>query len=216
MVMKKNIMAKNLTQSILRSFGRYLAIVLIIALGSALFIGLLMTEVDMVETGQVFTDQQNMFDLRFLSSYGWTDDQIEELEQLEGLTGLEASSYQDAIVRLGDSGEDAVYRFYSIPQRINQISLRGGRMPQSSDECLADGFHFDDAILGAQVTLADNNEDLAFDALAYDTYTIVGYVATPSIWTRTEAPPPWAAAPSRAISTSRRRVSLRNTTPRST
>ena len=39
MVMKKNIMAKNLTQSILRSFGRYLAIVLIIALGSALFIG---------------------------------------------------------------------------------------------------------------------------------------------------------------------------------
>ena len=30
MVMKKNIMAKNLTQSILRSFGRYLAIVLII------------------------------------------------------------------------------------------------------------------------------------------------------------------------------------------
>ena len=179
MVMKKNIMAKNLTQSILRSFGRYLAIVLIIALGSALFIGLLMTEVDMVETGQVFTDQQNMFDLRFLSSYGWTDDQIEELEQLEGLTGVEASNYQDAIVRLGDSEEDAVYRFYSIPERINQVSLRGGRMPQSPDECLADGFHFDDAILGAQVTLADNNEELAFDSLAYDTYTVVGYVATP-------------------------------------
>ena len=91
MVMKKNVMAKNLTQSILRSFGRYLAIVLIIALGSALFVGLLMTKVDMVETGQVFTDEQNMFDLRFLSSYGWTDDQIEQMAQLEGLTGIEAA-----------------------------------------------------------------------------------------------------------------------------
>ena len=179
MVMKKNIMAKNLTQSILRSLGRYLAIVLIIALGSALFVGLLMTKVDMVQTGQVFTDQQNMFDLRFLSSYGWTDDQIEEMEQLEGLTGVEASLYQDAIVRLGSGTEDAVFRFYSIPQRINQISLRGGRMPQSPDECLADGFQYDDSILGTQVTLADTNEELAFDALAYDTYTVVGYVATP-------------------------------------
>ena len=179
MVMKKNIMAKNLTQSILRSFGRYLAIVLIIALGSSLFIGLLMTQADMVQTGQAFTDQQNMFDLRLLSSYGWTDDQIEEMMELEGLTGLEASLYQDAIVRLGSETEDAVFRFYSIPQRINQISLRGGRMPQSPDECLADGHHYDDGILGTQVTLTDTNEELAFDTLAYDTYTVVGYVATP-------------------------------------
>ena len=179
MVMKKNIMAKNLTQSILRSFGRYLAIVLIIALGSSLFIGLLMTQADMVQTGQVFTDQQNMFDLRLLSSYGWTDDQIEEMMALEGLTEIEASRYQDAIVRLGSSTEDSVFRFYSIPERINQISLRGGRMPQSPDECLADGHHYDDGILGTQVTLMDTNEELAFDALAYDTYTVVGYVATP-------------------------------------
>ena len=179
MVMKKNIMAKNLTQSILRSFGRYLAIVLIIALGSALFIGLLMTQADMVLTGQVFTDAQNMFDLRFLSSYGWTDDQIEDMQELEGLTGLEASMYQDAIVRLGNETDDAVFRFYSIPERINQVSLRGGRMPQSPDECLADGHHYDDGILGTQVTLTDTNEELAFDSLAYDTYTIVGYVATP-------------------------------------
>ena len=179
MVMKKNIMAKNLTQSILRSLGRYLAIVLIIALGSSLFIGLLMTQADMVQTGQAFTDQQNMFDLRFLSSYGWTDDQIKEISQLDGLTEIEASCYQDAVVRLGSSTEDAVYRFYSIPERINQVSLRGGRMPQSPDECLADGFRFDDSILGTQVTLTDTNEELAFDALAYNTYTVVGYVATP-------------------------------------
>ena len=50
MVMKKNAMRKNLTQSILKSLGRYLAIVMIIALGSSLFVGLLMTKSDMVAT----------------------------------------------------------------------------------------------------------------------------------------------------------------------
>ena len=52
MVMKRNAMRKNLSQSILRSFGRYVAIMSIIALGAALFSGLLMTKTDMVATGQ--------------------------------------------------------------------------------------------------------------------------------------------------------------------
>ena len=37
MVMKRNAMAVNLRRSILKSLGRYIAIVLIIALGAALF-----------------------------------------------------------------------------------------------------------------------------------------------------------------------------------
>ena len=179
MVMKKNVMGNNLTKSILRSIGRYLAIVLIIALGSALFVGLLMTREDMVQTGQVFADEQNMFDLRLVSSLGWTEEQIEEMQSLEGLVDLEATNYQDAIVRLGEGEEDMVFRFHSIPERINRVALRGGRMPESPDECLADGYNYDDSILGTKVTLMPNNEELAFDALACDTYTVVGYVATP-------------------------------------
>ena len=63
MVMKKNAMRKNLTQSIAKSFGRYIAIVAIIALGASIFVGLLMTKTDMVATGQKYMDEQNMFDL---------------------------------------------------------------------------------------------------------------------------------------------------------
>ena len=60
MVMKKNMMRRNLQQSILKSIGRYIAIMAIIALGASLFVGLLMTKSDMVATGQVYTDEQNM------------------------------------------------------------------------------------------------------------------------------------------------------------
>ena len=47
--MRKNVMRKNLQQTILKSITRYIAIVLIIALGAAIFVGLRSTKTDMIE-----------------------------------------------------------------------------------------------------------------------------------------------------------------------
>ncbi len=178
MVMKKNAMRKNLTQSIRRSLGRYLAIVMIIALGASMFVGLLMTKSDMVATGQKYMDEQNMFDLRLMSTYGWSREQVAEIAAMEGIVDAEGVTYLDAIARLGD-GEDAVYRLYAIPETVNQLSLRGGRMPEAANECLADGYHATSALLGKTITIAENNEESTLDALVYRTYTVVGYVASP-------------------------------------
>ena len=178
MVMKKNAMRKNLRQSILRSFGRYIAIVLIIALGSALFVGLLMTKSDMVATGQKFTDEQKMFDLRLMNSYGWTEDYLEKIATIESIEDLEPVYYLDLIAGFADN-EEAVYRFISIPERLSKVSLRGGRMPQSPDECLADGFYADDSILGSKITVSENNDADSLESITQKTFTVVGYVATP-------------------------------------
>ena len=140
MVMKKNAMRKNLTQSILKSFGRYLAIILIIALGSSLFVGLVMTKFDMVETGQQYMDEQNMFDLRLVSDYGWDLEHVDVISQLDGVEEAEGVLYMDAVASLGTVQENAVFRFYGIPEKLNKVSLRGGRMPESANECLADYF----------------------------------------------------------------------------
>ena len=179
MVMKRNAMRKNLSQSILRSLGRYIAIVMIIALGSSMFVGLLMTKSDMVATGQKYMDEQNMFDLRLASSYGWAKEQLSEIQQLPDVVDAEGLTYLDAIASIAGVKDDAVFRFYAIPQKINRISLRGGRMPNGPDECLIDGYHATDEILGTTVTIAESNEEETLDSLVYRTYTIVGYVATP-------------------------------------
>ena len=179
MVMKRNAMRKNLRQSILKSIGRYIAIVTIIALGASIFVGLLMTKTDMVATGQEYMDQQNMFDLRFMNHYGWDLDMVEEVKKLPGLVEVEGVMYTDVIVRLNDSPDDRVYRLYAMPERINMYDLRGGRLPQQPDECLADGYQTDDTILGTTVTVSQTNEADTLDSLVYKTYTIVGYVANP-------------------------------------
>ena len=178
MVMRKSAMRKNLRQSILNSLGRYVAIVAIIALGASMFVGLLMTKTDMVTTGQKFMDEQNMFDLRMMSSYGWNTEQVEEIAQMEGVVDAEGIAYLDVIATVEDQDE-AVYRFYTIPEIVNRVSLRGGRMPEKDDECLAEGFHATKDILGKKVTIADTNSEDTREAMTYKTYTIVGYVATP-------------------------------------
>lgn len=179
MVMKQNAMRKNLRQSIIRSFGRYIAIVAIIALGAGLFVGLLMTKADMVETGQRFMDKQKMFDLRMVSNYGWTEEYVTRFSQFDGVEEAEGLVYMDFIAMLGQTDVDSVFRLFAIPKSINQIALRGGRMPENERECLADGFFYGDEIIGQTLTISQTNDDDSLEALLYHTFTVVGYVATP-------------------------------------
>ena len=165
MVMKKNAMRKNLRQSILKSLGRYIALTAIIALGAGLFLGLLMTKADMVATGQVYMDRQNMFDLRLANSYGWTEEYVEEIAQLEGVADAEGVRYIDLIARLPGSEADEVFRFLEIPEKVNKIALRDGRMPEAPDECLADGFVYGKSLLGKTVTISAANEEDSLDSI---------------------------------------------------
>ena len=179
MVMKRNAMRKNLRQSIVKSFGRYIAISLIIGLGAALFVGLLTTKSDMVATGHAFMEEQNMFDLRMVSNYGWSEKYVEEFAQLEGVEDAEGLFYIDLIGRVGEDAEDSVYRFYTLPEKINKVALRGGRMPEAENECLAYGFYADDSVLGKTVTISDTNDEDTLETLRCRSFTVVGYVATP-------------------------------------
>ena len=178
MVMKQNAMRRNLRQTIVKSIGRYLAITAIITLGAGLFLGLVMTKADMVATGQKFMDQQNMFDLRMASNYGWGEDYVAQFAALPGVEAAEGQIDMDLIARVG-ALEESVYRFYAIPKTINRLALRSGRMPESAQECLADGYRNDESILGKQVVISQGNKEDSLDVLTQKTFTVVGLIATP-------------------------------------
>ena len=179
MVMKQHAMQKNLYQSIKNSMGRYIALALIICLGASLFMGLVITRQNMVYTGQHFMDQQNMFDLRMISNYGWTEEYVAEFAALPGVKDAEGILYLDLIAKTEDMTEDSVYRFYAMPQNMNQISLRSGRMPETNQECLVEGFLTDDSILGKTVTISRLNEKDSLNSVRSRSFTIVGRIASP-------------------------------------
>ena len=179
MVMKRNMMRKNLSRSIWNSLGRYIAIVAIIALGCSIFVGLRVTKSDMVLTGQQYTDAQNMYDLELLGSYGWTQQQVEKIAQIDGVVDAEGSFYLDVYANVGN-GKDIIYRLHALPKSINQVYLLDGRMPTSSDECVVDGAYFHEDMLGVTITIPrDSNDGETMDSLKEDTFTVVGRISSP-------------------------------------
>lgn len=179
MVMGRNAMSRNLLRSIKNSLGRYIAIAMIIALGAGIFVGLRMTKADMVATGQKYTDAQNMFDLRLVCSYGWSDEQLEAVKKMDGIVDAEGVFYTDLIVKIDQSDDDQVYRVYTIPEKINRLVLLGGRMPENGNECLVDGYHNGEKMLGKKILIQDNNEEETLELLNYRVLTVVGYVRSP-------------------------------------
>ena len=177
--MKKNVMHKNIRQTIRRSLGRFIAIVAIIALGAGMFVGLLSTKSDMIATAQKYLDEQNMFDLRLLSSYGWSKDDVEKIAQMNGVADAEGSITMDAFAKVGESDDATVYRFHNIPQSINQVFLLEGRMPENPDECLLDGYHVEKSVLGSELVITADNEEETLDGLSEHTFTVVGLINSP-------------------------------------
>lgn len=172
-------MRKNLQQTILKSITRYIAIVLIIALGAAIFVGLRTTKSDMIETGQWFMDESNMFDLRLLNTYGWSKENVDEIAQLSGVVDAEGVITMDALVNVQGTDSEGVYKLYAIPEKVTKVYLLGGRMPEKPNECLVDGAHMTDAILGTSYVISPRNNEDTLDSLKYHEYTVVGYVSTP-------------------------------------
>ena len=124
-------------------------------------------------------DEQNMFDLRLLNSYGWAPEHLEEIRQMEGVVEAEEVQYLDLIARMNGAEEDSVYRFIAIPETINKIALRGGRMPENPNECLIEGARKDNSILGSTVVIQQSNSEDSLESISERTLTVVGYVATP-------------------------------------
>ena len=179
MVMKQTMMGKKLRRTIKRSLGRYIAIVAIIALGAGMFVGLRSTKKAMIATTQHYTDEQNMFDLRLLSTYGWYKSDVDKIARMDGVETAEGSITLDVIGQHGDSGSEAVYRLHSVPQQVSKVYLLGGRMPQSPNECLVDGAYANDHVIGTRFTVSATNEEDTLNNLHEHSFTVVGYISTP-------------------------------------
>ena len=68
--MHKSILWKDAFQAITHSLGRYIAIILLIGLGTFAFVGLKMAGPDMRATGADFFTKHNLADVTVSSNYG--------------------------------------------------------------------------------------------------------------------------------------------------
>ena len=155
------------------SLGRYLAIFAIIALGAGLFVGLRLSRPDFLETYNNYTNKTNFYDFRLVSTLGLTDEDLAEAKKMDGVKLAEGAVGADFLFNTADE-DNLIMMAQSIPENVNQIKLKAGRMPEKANECLADPDMYSKDDIGSTIKLSKDNSEQTFDTFAYDEYTIVG------------------------------------------
>ena len=174
----KSMMKRNTFREIKKSFGRYFAILAIIALGVAFFSGLKITQSVMVHSADVYLKDLQFYDYRLVSTLGFTEENVEALAEKEDVRAAEGAISAEVLYK--DAGEnERVIKMHSITEKVNKLKLVAGEMPQSADECVVDSALFSEDAIGSKLVLSENNTTDDLDKFAYKEYTITGLVQSP-------------------------------------
>lgn len=174
----KSMMKRNTFREIKKSFGRYFAILAIIALGVAFFSGLKITQSVMVHSADVYLKDLQFYDYRLVSTLGFTEENVEALAEKEDVRAAEGAISAEVLYK--DAGEnERVIKMHSITEKVNKLKLVAGEMPQSADECVVDSVLFSEDSIGSKLVLSENNTTDDLDKFAYKEYTITGLVQSP-------------------------------------
>lgn len=155
---------KNTLRKIKHSFGRFITLILIIAIGSAFFAGVRETSSDMIKTMDKYYDATNLMDFRIISTMGLTNDDLEALKNLENTQIIEENYTYETVID-GDAT-----KIYGLTENINNVTLVSGSLPTSDNECLVLAGSYN---IGDTITIEDSNYQ---DYLKNNTFKVVGTV----------------------------------------
>lgn len=175
--MNKGIL-KTTFREIKSSFGRYIAILLIIALGVGFYSGLKISYESMVYSADRYYAENNFYDYQLLSTLGFDEDAEKTFEQQDGVIDAEGMKSADIIIRKED-GTENVMKTMAMPEEINTLIPVSGRLPEAKNECVVDADRYSEADIGKKLSIAESNEDEDSDLFAVKEFTIVGVVRSP-------------------------------------
>ncbi len=196
--MRRDAFLTGVLRSVRGSLGRFLAIVGIVALGCGFFAGLRMSGADMRTAGDLWYDGCALWDLRLVSTMGFTDADVDRVASIEGVERVMPARTFDAMASLGSSQSavrvstmDATAAEGSTQaddftvgsgddSYLNRLMLREGRWPEAADECVISADAPDSAVgVGDTIELLSSTEDLD-DLVVTRTLTVVGTVSSPN------------------------------------
>ena len=184
--MVKNVLNKTYLKNILREVrrikGRFVSFFGIILLGVMMLTGLMSVAPDMRAAGQAYFSQQNLFDLRVLSTLGLSEEDVEAIAATEGVKTVMPVKWVDCeatyktsvsmVTRVQELPEDPLAE---TEENLNRLQLKEGRMPEAPGECVVQVLRFGANVqLGGTLTLMEEN-----DAFEGTTFQIVGIVQDP-------------------------------------
>ena len=178
---------KDFIRDILKSKGRFLSIVAIVALGVAFFTGVKSSPIVMKTSSDKYYDKYNLMDIRLISTLGLTDKDVDDIKNIKGVEGVYPTYSLDAISIYNST--EKVLKVHGLDLNklndkknyINQLKLIKGRLPQKSGECVLEipkikALNYP---IGSEISLSSGKDDKLSKSLNKSKYKVVGYVETP-------------------------------------
>ena len=174
---------KNILREMKSSISRVVSLFGIVALGVMMLTGLMCIAPDMRTAAQKYYVQQNVFDLRVLSTLGLSQSDISAIAAVDGVDAVQAVKYQDVEGHWTGNEQTTVARLYQLPadpqadtpENMNRPVLLSGRMPEAAGECVVHVMgHGSPVELGTQLTLPEETEGVSGQV-----FTVVGTVQDP-------------------------------------
>ena len=87
----KSALNKDFVRDIKNSKGRFISILLIVALGVAFFAGIKDAPLVMKKTSDSYYDDYNLMDIRITSTLGLTDDDVDAIKKINKVDGIKGT-----------------------------------------------------------------------------------------------------------------------------
>ena len=184
--------ARTTVREIRQSFGRFAAIIAIVALGVGFLTGLLSTTPDMEASVDSWYQKTSMSDFDIKSTMGLTQEDAEAAAALPSVDKVTPARVTDVLVSSPD-GDLLSARMYGMDlndtDSVNQLTLLEGSMPEKAGECVIENPNssMTDLSIGDTITLSEDTENLE-DTYRQRTFTITGIVNSPYYFCNSEEP----------------------------
>ena len=106
---------KNILREMKGNMSRMVSLFGIVALGVMMLTGLMSFAPSMRIAGQEYYVQQNVFDLRVLSTLGLSEEDITAIAAVDGVRAVEAVKYQDVEAQWQGREDTTVVRLQQLP-----------------------------------------------------------------------------------------------------
>lgn len=163
---------KDIWRTVSKGKKRFISIALIATLGVTMMCGLRAACVDLRYSADRFFDEQNLFDIRILSTLGLTDDDVKALEKLDSVE-LADGGYSENVYTLIDGAKKSIEIRTLSTQGMNMPYLTAGKLPEKANEIVITEKYKNETGhgIGDQIKLTEESE-----YLKSQTYTIVGII----------------------------------------
>ncbi len=137
---------KNTFREIRNTKARFISIMAIIALGVGFFAGIKATSPSMYSLAETYYSENKLMDYRVISAVGFTEDDISEIEKLDGVESVMPSYYYDASLSADEGGQ--LIHLISVPKKykkndeLNTLVTLEGKLPEKTDEIAVEGVGF--------------------------------------------------------------------------